>query len=218
MAEADYRRLTCAGCSSAFEQLIGQGRPRRKCYSCSPRSVAKRVERMRPQKECARESCRQSFFPALPYQRYCSRACCVEAGNVRQAQRKADAMAAQPVRSCKQCGCSFGLVYGTKRRLYCSRECEERRRQAERSGTSHRRRARRYGVPYEHVNRIKVFERDRWRCKLCGAKVKQSTAELDHILPLSKGGGHTYTNTQCSCRPCNQSKKDRPLGQTRLFG
>ena len=167
---------------------------------------------------CAFQSCARLFSREDPRKRYCGRDCCIAASNAKQAQRKAEAMAAQPMRTCKQCGASFGLIYGTKRRLYCSRECEEHRRQAERSGTSHRRRAKRYGVPYEHVNRLKVFERDRWRCKLCGAKVKQSTAELDHILPLSKGGGHTYTNTQCSCRPCNQSKKDRPLGQTRLFG
>lgn len=32
---------------------------------------------------------------------------------------------------------------------------------------------------------------------------------LDHILPLSKGGGLTLHNVQLLCRPCNSSKKDK---------
>jgi 5-methylcytosine-specific restriction endonuclease McrA len=29
---------------------------------------------------------------------------------------------------------------------------------------------------------------------------------IDHIIPLSKGGGHTENNVVLSCRPCNASK------------
>ena len=32
---------------------------------------------------------------------------------------------------------------------------------------------------------------------------------LDHILPLSRGGLHTYDNTQLLCQSCNSRKKDK---------
>ena len=71
-----------------------------------------------------------------------------------------------------------------------------------------------------------VFDRDKWRCKLCGVrtpKMKRGThdddaPELDHIIPLSKGGSHSRENTQCTCRKCNAAKSDRPLGQLLIFG
>lgn len=76
----------------------------------------------------------------------------------------------------------------------------------------------------EPVNPIKVFERDKWRCQICNKKVqiktawKCNSAELDHIVPLSKGGVHTYSNVQCLCRQCNgtQGKGARLIGQLTL--
>jgi 5-methylcytosine-specific restriction endonuclease McrA len=35
---------------------------------------------------------------------------------------------------------------------------------------------------------------------------------------LSVGGEHSYLNTQCACRQCNQEKGNRGGGQLRLFG
>lgn len=78
----------------------------------------------------------------------------------------------------------------------------------------------------EAVNPIAVLSRDKWRCQLCGVKTpkalrgtsKPNAPELDHIIPISKGGEHSYRNTQCACRACNAVKGDRPLGQMRLFG
>ncbi|MCA0032740.1 HNH endonuclease [Mesorhizobium sp. B263B2A] len=82
------------------------------------------------------------------------------------------------------------------------------------------------GVTVETVNPIAVFDRDKWRCQLCGVKTPRklrgknqpTSPELDHILPLAVGGEHSYRNTQCACRSCNLAKSSKPLGQTRLFG
>jgi 5-methylcytosine-specific restriction endonuclease McrA len=38
-------------------------------------------------------------------------------------------------------------------------------------------------------------------------------ATLDHIVPMSCGGGHTYANTQCSHWQCNQLKLARGEGE-----
>lgn len=76
----------------------------------------------------------------------------------------------------------------------------------------------------EPVSPEKVFKRDKWRCRMCNKKVqnkialKPDSAELDHIVPLSKGGVHTYSNVQCLCRQCNgmQGKGARLIGQLTL--
>lgn len=37
---------------------------------------------------------------------------------------------------------------------------------------------------------------------------KPNSPELDHIIPISKGGHHLYSNVQLLCRACNGSKRD----------
>ena len=49
-------------------------------------------------------------------------------------------------------------------------------------------------------------------------QIYRRSPELDHIIPLSKGGAHTPENTQCVCRQCNSEKADKPLGQQWLEG
>lgn len=63
------------------------------------------------------------------------------------------------------------------------------------------------------MSRAKVYERDRWRCGLCKRKVDRRlsyphpmSVSLDHVLPMSRGGGHTYANVQCSHLKCNVDK------------
>ncbi len=70
-------------------------------------------------------------------------------------------------------------------------------------------------VPYQArigLNRRAVFARDNHRCQYCGA-----TAEnIDHVVPRSKGGSHTWENVVASCRPCNMRKEDHLLADTTL--
>ncbi|MGH9154924.1 MAG: HNH endonuclease [Acidimicrobiales bacterium] len=71
-------------------------------------------------------------------------------------------------------------------------------------------------VPYQAriaLSRRAVFARDGHRCQYCGA-----TAEnLDHVVPRSKGGSHTWDNVVAACRPCNTRKEDRLLHETSLI-
>lgn len=68
-------------------------------------------------------------------------------------------------------------------------------------------------VPYHAgtaVSRRAIFMRDDGRCQYCNA-----TAEsIDHVVPKSKGGAHTWENVVAACRPCNSRKRDRLLEET----
>jgi 5-methylcytosine-specific restriction endonuclease McrA len=63
-------------------------------------------------------------------------------------------------------------------------------------------------VPYRArvaLNRRAVFARDGHKCQYCGA----SAENIDHVVPRSRGGTHTWDNVVAACRPCNAKKEDR---------
>lgn len=129
------------------------------------------------------------------------------------------------IRRCIECGYEFNMSdikYKGKINL-CSDECS--RKHANRlKDKNNRQRARRYGGVYQTINKTKVFEKYKWRCAVCGRKTPKSligsindnAPELDHIIPLSKGGSHTYSNVQCLCRSCNGLKSDKIIDNQQL--
>jgi 5-methylcytosine-specific restriction endonuclease McrA len=68
----------------------------------------------------------------------------------------------------------------------------------------------------ENIDPIKVFESVDYKCQICGCQtdpdlrgtIEDQAPELDHIIPLAKGGTHTWGNVQCACRECNRTKSD----------
>ena len=102
----------------------------------------------------------------------------------------------------------------------CSRKLKRRTareapgyREARARGRAVRRARKRAAEKTEPIYRRKVFERDNWTCRLCKKPVAQDAlvphpkaATIDHILPLSLGGSHTYTNVQCAHFICNSKK------------
>jgi hypothetical protein len=138
----------------------------------------------------------------------------------------------QPARTqtCLRCGASFQTRKQTSMRCHrCVKNvaraaARKRNPHSDRRGR-HEYRAKHAGVPYVYgINPSKVFERDRWRCHLCGCKTPPSligknqakSPELDHIIPMACGGGHTWDNVACACHKCNGRKSARILGQMRL--
>ena len=57
--------------------------------------------------------------------------------------------------------------------------------------------------------RFSVYERDRYRCRCCGVSERYAALEIDHIIPISKGGKSTYENLQTLCRKCNYEKGNK---------
>ena len=56
------------------------------------------------------------------------------------------------------------------------------------------------------VNRRDVLRRDGHTCQYCGSD-RQLT--LDHVLPRSQGGAHTWENVVAACASCNSYKGAR---------
>lgn len=122
-------------------------------------------------------------------------------------------------RPCEMCG---AIVTGTAAKRVC-RPCLVRKTRPIRK---HRGRARHHGVAYEAIDPVKVFDRDGWRCQVCGVKTPKAkrgtfapnAPELDHRIPMALGGGHLWSNVQCCCRACNGAKgATQVLGQINLF-
>jgi 5-methylcytosine-specific restriction endonuclease McrA len=53
---------------------------------------------------------------------------------------------------------------------------------------------------------------------LLPVRLRDATPELEHVIPLSKGGTHTKDNVRCSCRACNLNKgANMPGGEGETF-
>jgi hypothetical protein len=59
--------------------------------------------------------------------------------------------------------------------------------------------------------RFEVFKRDDFTCCYCGRKSPDVVLEIDHILPIAKGGTDDPMNLQTACWDCNHGKSDVPL-------
>lgn len=56
------------------------------------------------------------------------------------------------------------------------------------------------------VNRREILRRDKHTCQYCNSTKKLT---LDHVIPRSKGGPHTWDNVVTACEKCNSHKGDR---------
>lgn len=55
--------------------------------------------------------------------------------------------------------------------------------------------------------RFEVFRRDGFRCQYCGRHGGKNTQlEIDHLVPISKGGTNLFENLITACKECNIGK------------
>lgn len=138
---------------------------------------------------------------------------------------------------CKVCGKEYTIrsymqSIGTSYKRdsgYCSKACREKqkhineranRKKARAEGRRyccrHYTRAKRLGLPAEEgITKAKLLKRDGPFCALCflplqtdGDPKSDLYWSIDHIVPMHKGGGHTWDNVQLAHRLCNSNKRD----------
>ncbi len=61
-------------------------------------------------------------------------------------------------------------------------------------------------------NRIRVYERDAYKCRYCEKQLTRFTATLDHVTPVAEGGDNSFENLVTACLGCNSQKHKRPVG------
>jgi len=59
--------------------------------------------------------------------------------------------------------------------------------------------------------RFEVFKRDGFKCQYCGKSAPDVVLHVDHVNPVSKGGGADILNLITSCQDCNLGKGAREL-------
>lgn len=65
-------------------------------------------------------------------------------------------------------------------------------------------------IPYRHtvpLSRRAIFARDGGRCVYCAA----TATSIDHVVPRSRGGDHSWENVVSACHRCNHLKADKTL-------
>ena len=167
-----------------------------------PRARKARRRKARPKcQQCGRDCNERS-------KRFCSRSC------------------NRTWRGKRKCRCGNVVLDAS---AYSRPSCDECRRQSKRIQKrmygSYRKRCLAYGGFYnKEVLPKAVFERDKWKCHVCGKKTHKiyqyddpRSATVDHHpIPLSKGGDHDWHNVRCACSMCNALKGNNWNGQRRL--
>lgn len=129
--------------------------------------------------------------------------------------------------TCSYCG--EQMEPRTGGRKYCSRSCAARARYGVRPGIDvdeMRREWRRRKERRERYSKavtdgysfMEIAERDKFICGLCSRLVDVQlpyndpfAATIDHVIPLSRGGGDVRSNVQLAHRTCNTAKGNRVL-------
>ena len=137
---------------------------------------------------------------------------------------------------CKECGKEYTprqyvASYGGKTFSnpgFCSFECKKKTlnritheaRKRRIGADNHRHRAHKYGCDYDSsVTLPKLIKLKGLRCGICGGMCNPkdhawtiymgpTSPTIDHIVPMSKGGGHTWDNVQVAHAICNSYKCD----------
>ncbi len=138
---------------------------------------------------------------------FCSQRC-ANAVSKRRSRRGEHGKGPKP---CATCGKTFDAVRSTHR--WCSQQCRNRHFGLVRS----RSRAKPSGATYTDRE---IFERDGWRCHLCGDKVDPTVdrrhpdgATIDHLVPISLGGEDEPANVATAHWKCNRDKGTRAVGE-----
>ena len=151
------------------------------------------------------EICGKKFIHTLPNKKTCSKTCQIRKTHGKGPYKKAP-------KTCVVCGKIFMGVRGNAKT--CSEKCRWDFARIDRNRR------------YKHLKEIgefdesatlpNVFARFGGVCQSCGEHLSFDEdwlsgryPSIDHVIPLSKGGTHTWDNIQLLCRSCNCKKSNK---------
>ena len=193
----------CRYCGNLYEK---NGRSSYCSVSCKEKQYEKDKNRGRKIRfykvDC--EYCKTKELSKVE-KRYCSDRCADKHYEIKRRNRK------RKLKKCKICN-----SWHSKRGVYCSIKCGKK---AHKHRSSERMiLARKNGQFDADIDIYKLIERDGGCCYLCGDDVLFSYnfnhpkyPTIEHVVPISKGGTHSWDNVMVACRDCNTRKKTKSL-------
>lgn len=125
--------------------------------------------------------------------------------------------------ACCVCGQHFASSKRRGREWHCKECVTETERDQTKAAKARRKALQRGAFKADRVYRKRVFERDKWKCHICGGRIDKSlrapdrgSATLDHIVPLAFGGEHTMHNIKAAHYGCNSRRGHHAEFQTVL--
>lgn len=217
---------SCRLCGTPLTKKPGPGRWPHFCSSLCKSRARRPHSTPRPEATPAECTVCGSPFVSKSGGRHCSEACRAKAyrasqgakGRERNRQRNRENYAARCAVAfveCTHCGALF-CAKSSRARVCYSDKCQRRANAIRLRPYMSARRARLRGAMVEMVNPLQVFERDGWVCGICELSVdpelrwpEPGSVSLDHVVPLSLGGSHSYGNVRCAHLYCNTVKGAR---------
>lgn len=213
--------IACVVCNNSFT-------PKRKTSTCCSQQCRDKnkyqAKKILNTKQCI--SCDKDFTAKQGQSKYCSSICRVKhIADKSKEQRRLFTLIAEAhirVSFCVVCNAFCEAPYQGKLKRYCSPNCEnknERTTPRYRAKRARRDALKRKAAVVNSIDPVHILTRDNWTCYLCGVNTpsklrgtyEANAPEVDHVVPLSKGGMHVESNLRCACRRCNSEKGDKVL-------
>lgn len=113
---------------------------------------------------------------------------------------------------CRQCGKTFQQKRGAD---FCSSRCYKiwHDRWKSRQKSKRTKTAKTNGTYDISITLEKLYKRDKGVCYICGKHLvlnddynRPDAPTIEHVIPIAKGGTHTWDNVKLACRNCNNHK------------
>lgn len=212
--ECDIRCKTCGTVKHIKAQAIRHRSAR--CSVCFERERIEREEQKQKRRE-EREAAKKQLQAETAEERR---------QRIRQREREREKEKRRRERlehitftSCMGCGAMF-LYDDRTHQKYCSKQCARRLRQKKKEVV--RRIRTKAQMVDNDITLEKLYQRDGGICYLCGRVCDwndrvvidgtvicgDNYPSIEHVIPLSKNGKHSWANVKLACRKCNNHKRD----------
>lgn len=193
-SEGAFKRrcLVCGEVTGATAQCIRQGHSADICLNCV--RIKREIEKDNKQRE--RDEIRAERKALIQSK---------EVERLRERKEKC-------ISTCIECGNTFkGERVGLK---YCSDKCK-RKHNNRYHEIARREKIKRNGNVDYTISLQRLVRRDKYICHICKQIVDMEAdtnadtyGSIDHVIPINKGGTHTWDNVKLAHRKCNTLKSD----------
>lgn len=157
--------------------------------------------------------CGKRFFKTTHDKRFCTKRCSQKNLYLRNKEKN------KRIRKCEECYEEFMTT--DSRMRCCSKSCSNKRNWRN-AYLTRRKRVQLNGDVDSDISVEGIMKRDGTDCYLCGEEVdnevhytERTYPTIEHVIPISKGGTHTWGNVKLAHRHCNALKSNKILTLTK---